>query len=144
MPHRQYRLSRSRQNSEPSVGLAIKFMHFLITTSGSSSPNNDLKKIRWEGCKKQVPTAGASLHHNRGSCKTFRDSLNNIGYQKGTNVFPRGIPHLNTPKIPNWTWEEIILELVMVVLKLKSWQLGLLLQLLRFLCLNLRTEACRQ
>lgn len=129
--HNQHQqLSSSTHNSE---GLAINFMHFW------SLPDRAQPQQR----PKRAARSRFLSALQQGMIREAQGSLNNIGHQKGTTAFPRGIPHLNTPKTSNGTWEERTLDLISIVLKLKSQQLGLFLQLARFLCLDLPTEPCR-
>ena len=126
--------------------LLLTFCIFWSLSQGAHA--RQWPKVRREGCNKQVPTAGASLHHD-GGWREVQGFFKQYWPPEGDksvilwNVFPKGIPHLSTQKTSNWTWEKIILELIRIVLKLKSWQLSWLLHLSRFLCLDLLTEACR-
>lgn len=121
--------------------LLLTLCVFLITPSGSSFPTTAKDQVRG--------LQGAGSHSRTPSAPQSRETRNVQGFFKeywspdGENMFPRGILHLNTLKTPSWPWEEVILELIRIVLKLKSWQFHLLLQLSRLLCLNLLPKACR-
>lgn len=137
---RQHQLSRSRQNSEVSVGLLLTlcgfFYHYLRELNPQQHPT-----MRWKGLQE------ADSHGRSSSALWTRETKEAQRFFKwywppewDKHVSQGKTWCLNMPKTYNLTSEEI-LELVRIVLKLKSWQLGPLLQISRFLCLDLLTEA---